>query len=107
VKSSPGTSESKPSDNTKNDKIPRPPSSEKNKVEDQPRKVISRLNKKDLVSKNAYNDPMKLSVKHPVQNAKTMLCMFDVNHDLCLLTHVNNVNVYPKLVAKKLNKRKM
>ncbi|GJR93353.1 hypothetical protein Tco_0265527 [Tanacetum coccineum] len=112
VKSSTSTSESKPSNNTKNDKIPRPPSSEKNKVEDQPRKVISRLNKKDLVSKNAYNEPMKLYVKHLVRNAKTMCsicneCMFDVNHDLCLLTHVNNVNVYPKLVAKKLNKRKM
>ncbi|GJY05690.1 retrovirus-related pol polyprotein from transposon TNT 1-94, partial [Tanacetum coccineum] len=99
VKSSTSTSESKPSNNTKNDKIPRPPSSEKNKVEDQPRKVISRLNKKDLVSKNAYNEPMKLYVKHLVRNAKTMLCMFDVNHDLCLLTHVNNVNVYPKLVV--------
>ncbi|GJT55887.1 retrovirus-related pol polyprotein from transposon TNT 1-94 [Tanacetum coccineum] len=60
---------SKPSGNTKNDRILRKPSSnEKNKVEVQSRKVKSSLNKSNSESKNVCNE----HVKHPVKGAKAL-----------------------------------
>ncbi|GJV54123.1 copia protein [Tanacetum coccineum] len=57
---------SKPSANTKNDRILRTPSSnEKNKVEVQSRKVKSSLNKRNSNSKNVCNE----HVKHPIKGA--------------------------------------
>ncbi|GKD44366.1 retrovirus-related pol polyprotein from transposon TNT 1-94 [Tanacetum coccineum] len=87
---------SKPSGNTKNNRITRPPSSnQKNKVEEHPRKVKSSLNKMNSVSEpisNAY-------VKHSVRNAKFESicaiynkCLFDANHDMCVIDYVNDVN---------------
>ncbi|GKE93405.1 hypothetical protein Tco_1574500, partial [Tanacetum coccineum] len=70
---------SKPSSNTKNDKILLTPSSnEKNKVEVQSRKVKSSLNKRNSDSKNFCNE----HVKHPVKGAKALCsvcneCLFD------------------------------
>ncbi|GJZ76313.1 retrovirus-related pol polyprotein from transposon TNT 1-94, partial [Tanacetum coccineum] len=87
VKPTTSASGSKPSGNTKNNRITRPPSSnQKNKVEDHSRKVKSSLNKK---ISNAL-------VKHSVRNAKfesmcaiCNKCLFDANHDMCLIDFVN------------------
>ncbi|GJT88839.1 retrovirus-related pol polyprotein from transposon TNT 1-94 [Tanacetum coccineum] len=67
VKSTTSASGSKPSGNTKNNMITRPPSSnQKNKVEDHSRKVKSSLNKTNSVSEPISN----ALVKHSVRNAK-------------------------------------
>ncbi|GJR04826.1 hypothetical protein Tco_0527810 [Tanacetum coccineum] len=84
---------SKPSGNTKNNRITRPPSSnQKNKVEEHPRNIKSSLNKKNFVSEPFSN----ALVKHSVRNAKFKSmcvicnkCLFDTNHDMCLVDYVN------------------
>ncbi|GJR92859.1 retrovirus-related pol polyprotein from transposon TNT 1-94 [Tanacetum coccineum] len=82
VNPSTSASGSKPSGNTKNDRISRTPSSnEKNKVE------------------------------HPIKGAKALCsvcneCLFDANHAMCLIDHVNSMNVRAKSVTKKNKKRK-
>ncbi|GJU91190.1 retrovirus-related pol polyprotein from transposon TNT 1-94 [Tanacetum coccineum] len=108
VKPSTSASGSKPSGNTKNDRILRTPgSNEKNKVEVQSKKVKSSLNKRNFDSKNVYNE----HVKHPVKDAKALCsvcneCLFDANHAMCLIDHVNSMNVRAKSVSKKNKKRK-
>ncbi|GJW99372.1 hypothetical protein Tco_0183286 [Tanacetum coccineum] len=97
-----------PSGNTKNDRIPRTPSSnEKNKVEVQSRKVKSSLNKRSSDSKNVCNE----HVKHHVKGAKALCsvcneCLFDANHAMCLIDHVKSMNVRAKSASKKNKKRK-
>ncbi|GKE08494.1 retrovirus-related pol polyprotein from transposon TNT 1-94, partial [Tanacetum coccineum] len=108
VKPSTSASGSKPSGNTKNDRISRPPSSnEKNKVEVQSRKDKSSLNKKNSDSKNVCNE----HVKYHVKGAKALCsicneCMFDANHAMCLIDHVNSMNVRAKSASKKNKKKK-
>ncbi|GJV70906.1 retrovirus-related pol polyprotein from transposon TNT 1-94 [Tanacetum coccineum] len=83
-----------PSGNTKNDRISQTPSTnEKNKVEVQSTKVKSKLNKQNSDSKNVCNE----HVKHPVKGAKALCsicneCLFDANHAMCLIDHVNSMN---------------
>ncbi|GJU85069.1 retrovirus-related pol polyprotein from transposon TNT 1-94 [Tanacetum coccineum] len=87
---------SKPSGNTKNNRISRPPcSNQKNKVEDHLRKVKSSLNKTNSIFEPISN----ALVKHSVRNAKfesiyaiCNKCLFDANHDMCLVDFVNDVN---------------
>ncbi|GJW16197.1 retrovirus-related pol polyprotein from transposon TNT 1-94 [Tanacetum coccineum] len=82
VKPTTSASGSKPSGNTQNDTILRTPSSnEKNKVEDS------------------------------VKGAKALCsvcneCLFDANHAMCLINHVNSMNVRAKSASKKNKKRK-
>ncbi|GJX27073.1 retrovirus-related pol polyprotein from transposon TNT 1-94 [Tanacetum coccineum] len=108
VNPSTSASGSKPSGNTKNDRILRTPSSnEKNKVEVQSRKVKSSLNKRNSDSKNVCNE----HVKHPAKGAKALCyvcneCLFDANHVMCLIDHVNSMNVRAKSVSKKNKRRK-
>ncbi|GJY37585.1 hypothetical protein Tco_0423949 [Tanacetum coccineum] len=108
VNPSTSASGSKPSGNTKNDRISRTPSSnEKNKVEVQSRKVKSSLNKRNSDSKNVCNE----HVKHHVKGAKALCsvcneCLFDANHAMCLIDHVNSMNVHAKSASKKNKKRK-
>ncbi|GJT02925.1 hypothetical protein Tco_0824094 [Tanacetum coccineum] len=108
VKPSTSTSRSKPSGNTKNDRISRPLSSnDKNEVEVQSRKVKSHLNKMNSESKNVCNE----HVKHFVEGAKALCsicneCMFEANHAMCLIDHVNSMNVRAKPASKKIKKRK-
>ncbi|GJX44394.1 hypothetical protein Tco_0261070, partial [Tanacetum coccineum] len=108
LKPSTSANGSNPSRNTKNDKILRTPSSnEKNKVEVQSRKVKSILNKWKSNSKNVCNE----HVKHPFKGAKSLCsvcneCLFDVNHAMCLIDHVNSMNVRDKSASKKSKKRK-
>ncbi|GJW25261.1 retrovirus-related pol polyprotein from transposon TNT 1-94 [Tanacetum coccineum] len=98
VKLTTSVSGSKPSGNTKNNRITRPPSSnQKNKVEDHFRKVKSSLNKMNSVSKPISN----ALIKHSVRNAKfesicaiCNKCLFDANHDMCIIDYVNDVNVF-------------
>nr|GEY29963.1 integrase, catalytic region, zinc finger, CCHC-type, peptidase aspartic, catalytic [Tanacetum cinerariifolium] len=99
---------SKPLNNTKNDRISRLPSSnEKNKVEVQSRKVKSKLNKQNTHSKNVCTE----HVKHPVKGAHAICyicneCLFDANHAMCLINHVNSMNAHDKSAFKKNKKRK-
>ncbi|GJW00609.1 retrovirus-related pol polyprotein from transposon TNT 1-94 [Tanacetum coccineum] len=91
---------SKPSGNTKRNRIMRPPSSNhKNKVEEHPRKVKSSLNNMNVVSEPISDAP----VKHSVRNAQFESiyaicneCLFDANHDKCVLDYVHDVNVLSK-----------
>ncbi|GKC62550.1 retrovirus-related pol polyprotein from transposon TNT 1-94 [Tanacetum coccineum] len=93
VKPTTSASGSKPSGNTKNNRITRPPSSnQKNKVEDHSRKVKSSLNKMNSISEPVSN----ALVKHSVRNAKFESicaiynkCLFDANHDMCIIDYVN------------------
>nr|GEZ06908.1 hypothetical protein [Tanacetum cinerariifolium] len=93
VKPTTSASGSKPSGNTKNNKILQPPSSnKKNKVEDHSSKVKSSLNKMNSVSERVSN----ALVKHSVRNAKFKFiyaicnkCLFDTNHDMCIVDYVN------------------
>nr|GEW09725.1 putative reverse transcriptase domain-containing protein [Tanacetum cinerariifolium] len=99
VMASTSASRSQPLGNTKKYRISQQPSSiEKNKVESQSRKVKSSLNKKNYDSNNVCNEHVQLFVKHSVKNAKTTCsiyneCLFDFNPDMCLIDHVNNMNV--------------
>ncbi|GKA66603.1 retrovirus-related pol polyprotein from transposon TNT 1-94 [Tanacetum coccineum] len=104
VKPTTSTSGSKPSGNTKNNRITRPSrSNQKNEVEDHSRNVKSSLNKINYVSKSISN----ALVKHYVRNAKfesicaiCNKCLFDANHDMCLIDFVNDVNVCSKSKSK-------
>ncbi|GJU15858.1 retrovirus-related pol polyprotein from transposon TNT 1-94 [Tanacetum coccineum] len=99
VKPTTSASGSKPTGNTKKNKITRPPhSNHKNKVGDHPRKVKSSLNKTNSVSEPISN----ALVKHSVRNVKfesicaiCNKCLFDANHDMCLIDFVNDVNWKP------------
>ncbi|GKB78520.1 hypothetical protein Tco_0945415, partial [Tanacetum coccineum] len=111
VKPTNSTSGSKPSCNTKNNRITRPPSSnQKNKVKEHPRKVKSSLNKMNFVSEPNNN----ALVKHSMRNAKfesicaiCNKCLFDANHDMCIIDYVNDVNVRSKYKSKRNKKRKV
>ncbi|GJY90149.1 hypothetical protein Tco_0505345 [Tanacetum coccineum] len=80
VNPSTSASGSKPLSNIKNDRIPRTPSSnEKN--------------------------------KHHVKGVEALCyvcneCLFDANHAMCLIDHVNSINVHAKSASKKNKKRK-
>nr|GEY67450.1 hypothetical protein [Tanacetum cinerariifolium] len=106
VKPSTSASGSRPSDNTKNDKIQRPPSStQKNKVEAQPRSI-----KSSLKNKNHTIEPKgTASVQHSKLNANSKLicvkcngCMIFNSLDLCVL---KNVNAHAKSKSVKKIKR--
>ncbi|GJR20909.1 hypothetical protein Tco_0969436 [Tanacetum coccineum] len=101
----------KPSGNTKNNGITRPPSSnQKNKVEDHSRKVKSSLNKTNTISEPVSN----ALVKHSVRNAKFESicaiynkCLFDANHDMYIIDYVNDMNVRSKSKPKRNKMRKV
>ncbi|GJQ92622.1 retrovirus-related pol polyprotein from transposon TNT 1-94 [Tanacetum coccineum] len=105
VKPTISASGSNPLGNTKNNKIMRPPcSNQKNKVEDHSRKVKSSLNKKNSIFEPINN----VLVKHYVRNAKfesmcaiCNKCLFDANHDMCLVDFMNDVNVHSKSKSKR------
>ncbi|GKB08663.1 hypothetical protein Tco_0836975 [Tanacetum coccineum] len=72
-----------------------------------PTKVKSSLNKWNYDSKNDCN----AHVKHPVKGAQALCsvcneCLFDANHAMCLIDHVNSMNVRAKSASKKNKKRK-
>ncbi|GJR32037.1 retrovirus-related pol polyprotein from transposon TNT 1-94 [Tanacetum coccineum] len=95
VNTTTSASGSKPSSNTKKNRISRPPSSNlKNKVEEHSRKVKSSLNKMNSVSQPISN----AHVKHSVRSAKfesicaiCNKCLFDANHDICVIDYVNHM----------------
>ncbi|GKE16360.1 retrovirus-related pol polyprotein from transposon TNT 1-94, partial [Tanacetum coccineum] len=71
------------------------------------KKVKSSLNKKNSDFKNVCNE----HVKHPVKGAKALCsvcneCLFDANHAMCLIDHVNSMNVHAKYASKNNKKRK-
>nr|GEU44002.1 integrase, catalytic region, zinc finger, CCHC-type, peptidase aspartic, catalytic [Tanacetum cinerariifolium] len=100
VKLSTSASGSRPSGNTKKDKIYRPPSStQKNKVEAHPRTV-----KSSLKNKNCDVEPKGTAImQHSKLNANSeLICvkcngsMLYDNHDLCVLNVINDVNAHYK-----------
>ncbi|GJT13027.1 retrovirus-related pol polyprotein from transposon TNT 1-94 [Tanacetum coccineum] len=111
VKPTTSASKSKPSSNTKNNRITRPPSSnQKNNVEDHSRKVKSSLNKTYSVSEPVSN----ALVKHYVRNANfesicaiCNKCLFDANHDMCIIDYVNDVTIRSKSKSKRNKMRKV
>ncbi|GKA20702.1 retrovirus-related pol polyprotein from transposon TNT 1-94 [Tanacetum coccineum] len=111
VKPTTSASGSKPLANTKNNRITRPPSSnQKNKVEDHSRKVKSSLNKMNSISESVNS----ALVKHSVRNVKfesicamCNRCLFDANHDICIIDYVNDVNVRLKSKSKRNKMRKV
>ncbi|GKA28542.1 retrovirus-related pol polyprotein from transposon TNT 1-94, partial [Tanacetum coccineum] len=112
VKPTTSASGSKPSGNTKNNRITRPPhSNQKNKVVDHPRKVKSSLNKTKSVSCNLFYlmHLFKLSVRNAKFESICAICnkcLFDANHDMCLVDFVNDVNVRSKSKSKRNKKSK-
>nr|GEZ56682.1 hypothetical protein [Tanacetum cinerariifolium] len=95
--------------NTKNDKISQPSCSNKlNKVEDRSRRVKSRKNVMLMLNANSIFESISNAlVKHSVRNAKfesmctiCNKCLFDENHDMCLIDHMNDVNVCSKSKSK-------
>ncbi|GJR60347.1 retrovirus-related pol polyprotein from transposon TNT 1-94 [Tanacetum coccineum] len=130
VNSTTSASGSKPSGNTKKNRITRPSSSnEKNKVEENSRSVKSRTNKMNRVDKTECNAHVMQSVlnvnfvsepisntlaKHSMSNAKfeslcaiCNKCLFDVDHSMCLIKHVNDMTVRSKAKSKKNKMRKV
>ncbi|GKA92004.1 hypothetical protein Tco_0813929 [Tanacetum coccineum] len=112
VKPFTNASRSQPSGNTKKDKIQRTPSStQKNKVE-----AYSRTVKSSLKNKNYVVEPNRtVNVQHFKLNANSeLLCvkcngyMLSDNHDLCVLSFINDVNARIKSKSvKKSSKRKV
>ncbi|GJX25843.1 retrovirus-related pol polyprotein from transposon TNT 1-94 [Tanacetum coccineum] len=90
----------KPSGNKKNNRISQLSCSNKtNKVEDQSRSVMSRKNKKNHVVKTKCNAHVMQSMLNA--NSKSVYaicneCLFDANHDKCVLDYVHDVNVLSK-----------
>ncbi|GJZ13365.1 retrovirus-related pol polyprotein from transposon TNT 1-94 [Tanacetum coccineum] len=110
VISSTGASRSKPTSNTKNNRISQSSSSNKtNKVEGQSRSVKSRKNKKNHVAKTECNAYVMQSMLNA--NSKSLCaiyneCLFDANHDKYVLDYVHDVNVLSKSTpAKHKNKK--
>ncbi|GJR71377.1 retrovirus-related pol polyprotein from transposon TNT 1-94 [Tanacetum coccineum] len=109
VKCSTGASGSKPSGNTKNNRISHSSSSSKtNKVKDQSRRVKSRKNKKNRVVKTECNAHVMQSMLNA--NSKSVCdicneCLFDANHDKCVLDYVHDVNVLSKSKHVKLKNK--
>ncbi|GJU53869.1 retrovirus-related pol polyprotein from transposon TNT 1-94 [Tanacetum coccineum] len=105
VNTTTSANESKPSGNTKKNKISRPPSSnQKNKLEEHPRKVKSSLNKMNSIFEPISN----AHIKHSIRNAKfesicafCNKCLFDANHDMRVVDYVNDVNVRSKSKSKR------
>ncbi|GJW43178.1 hypothetical protein Tco_0071977 [Tanacetum coccineum] len=115
---------SKPSGNTNKNRIPPPSSSnKKNKVEEHSRSIKSRKKKMNRVDKtvcnahdmqsvlnaNSISEPIcNTLVKHFIRNAKfesmyaiCNKCLFDANHDICVIDHANDVNVCSKTKSKR------
>ncbi|GJR75831.1 retrovirus-related pol polyprotein from transposon TNT 1-94 [Tanacetum coccineum] len=109
LKSSTSANRSKPSGNTKNNRILQPTSSNmKNKVEDHLRKVKSKSNKTNRIVELIFN----ADVNHSMLNVNSDLicatcneCMFDGIHDMCVLDFVKDVNVLSKSKSTKTNKK--
>ncbi|GKA52234.1 hypothetical protein Tco_0745430 [Tanacetum coccineum] len=110
VKPSTSASGSQPSGNTKKDKIRQTPSStQKNKVEDHPRKVKSSLKNKDCVVKSkgtAHVQHSRLNANFELKCVKCNGCMLYANHDLRVLDFINNVNARNKSKSVKKNSKK-
>nr|GFB20522.1 integrase, catalytic region, zinc finger, CCHC-type, peptidase aspartic, catalytic [Tanacetum cinerariifolium] len=94
------------------DKIQRPPSStQKNKVEAHLRTVKSSLKNKNYAVKpkgTAIMQHSKLNGNSELICVKCNGCMLSVNHDLCVLNFIHDVNACPKYKSfKKTSKRKV
>ncbi|GKE14683.1 hypothetical protein Tco_1422260 [Tanacetum coccineum] len=109
VKPSTIASRSKPSGNTKKDKIQQTPSSaQKNKVEAHSRTVKSSLKNKNCVvepNRTANVQNSKLNVNSKPLCVKCNGCMLFDNHDLCLLNFINDVNARVKSKSVKKSQR--
>nr|GEU42352.1 retrovirus-related Pol polyprotein from transposon TNT 1-94 [Tanacetum cinerariifolium] len=128
VKCSTSASGSKPSGNTKKNRISQPSSSNKiNKVEDQPRSVKTRKNKKNRANKVKIDDHVmqtmsnanfvsvsgnNASVTNSVNNVKSGClcficgkCMIDETHYECVHVMVSKMNLSKKSKSAKKHKK--
>nr|GEX47757.1 integrase, catalytic region, zinc finger, CCHC-type, peptidase aspartic, catalytic [Tanacetum cinerariifolium] len=102
---------SQPQGNTKNDRIQRAPSKDKNnKLEDHHRTVRPSLNKKKgVVDTKAISSVTnsKLNVNADLKCATCNGCLFFDNHDSCVLAYINSVNasLKSKSVKKPVNRK--
>ncbi|GJZ53882.1 hypothetical protein Tco_0608767 [Tanacetum coccineum] len=111
VKPTTSASGSKRSSNTRNNRITQPPSrNQKNKIEDHSRKVKSSLNKMNSVSEHVNNALVKYSMRNAKFESMCTICnkcLFDANHDMCIIDYVNDVNVRSKSKSKRNKMRKV
>ncbi|GJT76090.1 retrovirus-related pol polyprotein from transposon TNT 1-94 [Tanacetum coccineum] len=111
VRPSTSASGSQSSGNTKKDKILQTSSSTQNKVEAYPRTVKSSLNNKNSVVKpkgNANVQHSKLNANYKPLCVKHNGCMLSDNHDLCVLSFINDVNARVKSKSvKKIQREKL
>nr|GEZ42455.1 hypothetical protein [Tanacetum cinerariifolium] len=107
-----GASRSKPTGNKKNNRISQSSSFNKaDKIEDQSRSVKSRKNKKNSVAKtecNAYVMQSMLNANSKSVCAICNECLYDANHDKCVLDYVHDMNVlFESKLAKRKNKKQI
>ncbi|GJT37347.1 retrovirus-related pol polyprotein from transposon TNT 1-94 [Tanacetum coccineum] len=112
VISSAGANGSKPISNTKNNRISQSLNSNMtNNIEDQSRSIKYRKNKKNRAAKtkcNAYVMQSVLNVNSKSVCAICNECLFNENHDKCVLDYVHDVNVLSKSKpAKRKNKKQI
>nr|GEW57353.1 hypothetical protein [Tanacetum cinerariifolium] len=112
VNLSTSASGSKPSGNTKKDKIQQTPgSSKKNKIEAYPKNVISSLRNKNCVVKTKNTASVQNSKSNVNYDLQCVTCngyLFFDNNDSCVLEFINNVNAHVKSkLVKKIVKRKV
>nr|GEU77962.1 retrovirus-related Pol polyprotein from transposon TNT 1-94 [Tanacetum cinerariifolium] len=84
-----------PRSNTKNDRVPSVSSYSKNKeveVEEHHRKLLLSRNKKHMSSECNNVKLATQNVKSKVVCAMCKQCLITVNHDVCLLNYVNDMN---------------
>ncbi|GKA57084.1 retrovirus-related pol polyprotein from transposon TNT 1-94 [Tanacetum coccineum] len=102
---------SKPTGNTNNNKISQPSSSNKtNKVEDRSGRVKSRKNKKNRVVQTECDAVVMQSVCNANSRSLCAMCngcLFDANHDNCVLNYVYDVNESSKSKSKRKNKKQI
>ncbi|GJT50437.1 hypothetical protein Tco_0976594 [Tanacetum coccineum] len=108
VKSSTNASRSKPSGNTKKNRISRTSSSiQKNKVEEHLRSFKSSLNKKNHVSEcNASTNHVVFDVNSKLVCSTCNECLLNACHDMCVVDYLNNVNDHARSSSSKRNKKK-
>nr|GEZ21201.1 putative ribonuclease H-like domain-containing protein [Tanacetum cinerariifolium] len=73
--------------------------------------TVTPINKKKTVRFMDTITSSRNIPKHPVKGARALSsvcneCLFDANHAMCLIDHVNSMNVHAKSASKKNKKRK-
>ncbi|GJS96267.1 hypothetical protein Tco_0803235 [Tanacetum coccineum] len=105
VKSSTNTSGSKPRSTTRKNRISRISSSnmKNKKVEDHPRNVLNNTNRVSVCNANVKN--AVLNANSEFMRSTCHECLFLVNHDMCVVDYLNDVNARTRAKSVKSNKK--